>query len=177
MAVDGDSSSFWASRFEESGEVVVNVQTSIPTVIDTLVVSWAFVPMSFSVQVASGASGFETIFKTDANHLNVTVFALGGRRVQRVRLLLKVVRGARFASAFVLHLVFACSHTPSWAAWVVEECMASSPWLCYQMGLRCAALRATWRARTRQPVTSSLQALSASSALGRKKPTVRSFRN
>ncbi len=88
MAVDGDASTFWASRFDEVSPVTITIDTGLAQHVDRADVSWAYVPKSFAFAISEGGNEFVTVFRTDSNNLNSTVINLAGRKVQKARIVM-----------------------------------------------------------------------------------------
>ncbi|CAJ1371378.1 unnamed protein product [Effrenium voratum] len=83
LAVDGVASSFWASKLDEPGPVILAVDLGEPAHVSALVVDFEYAPSTFSVQVSADGSRWTDVFSTDSNALQRVKVPLPGTALAR----------------------------------------------------------------------------------------------
>ena len=88
-AVDGNGATYWASKVGERVPVELSLDFGAPRAVTTLRISWEAPAKSFSVLSSSDGTTWEELFSTSANIARNSVIEVGGRRVAKVRVVMR----------------------------------------------------------------------------------------
>jgi len=127
MAVDGSSSTFWASPFNPTGPVTITVDLGDEKRVSEVAVNWEFPAKAFTVSVSMDGVKWTEVYATDSNVLGTSIISLGAVPAARVRVVMKEAAGA-----FLGHAVYGIRTLAVFAPRlraIVEDCAlaAKSP--------------------------------------------------
>lgn len=88
MAVDGSSSTFWASEMDPTEPVTLTVDLGGQHKLESLDLSWEFPAKSFAVSVSSDGVKWAEVYATDSNILASTHVSLGSVSASKVRVVM-----------------------------------------------------------------------------------------
>lgn len=88
MAVDGSSSTFWASALDPTGPVTITADLGDQKKLRAVDISWEFPAKSFTVAVSTDGVKWSEVFATDTNVLSSVSIQLGSISASRVRVVM-----------------------------------------------------------------------------------------
>jgi hypothetical protein len=88
-AVDSDAATYWASKFDEDSPTTFTLDLGEQRSASSLKISWAFPPMSFSVETSADGSSWVEVFATTVNMDKITLIPLGLSAVSGVRVIMQ----------------------------------------------------------------------------------------
>ena len=93
MAVDGQTKTFWASKYDDTADPVeFLVDLGSTHTLQNMDILWEFPARAFSVSLATDGDHFTEVFATDANVMPTSRLAFGGSEGRKVRITMKEVR-------------------------------------------------------------------------------------
>lgn len=98
MAVDGSSSTFWASALDPTEPVTLTIDLGGKQKLESLAIAWEFPAKSFAISVSSDGVKWVEVFATDSNVLASTQVSLGAVTASKVKVVMH--------EAHALHGVF-----------------------------------------------------------------------
>jgi len=94
MAVDGSSSTFWASALNPSGPVTMTADLGGEKRLSEVSVDWEFPAKAFTVSVSTDGVQWSEVYATDSNILSSSSIALGAVPAAKVRVAMREAAGA-----------------------------------------------------------------------------------
>ena len=88
-AVDGRSTSYWASAFDVDDPVEFTVDFGGARRLSDADIRWEYPPRSFTVAVSVDGEHWSDVFSTDSNVLNSTRISMGPRPASRAKLVMR----------------------------------------------------------------------------------------
>jgi len=89
MAVDGSSSTFWASALNPSGPVTITADLGAEKQLSEVSVDWEFPAKAFTVSVSTDGVKWSEVYSTDSNILSTSSISLGAMPATKVRLVMR----------------------------------------------------------------------------------------
>jgi len=124
MAVDGSSSTFWASALDPDGPVSITIDLGGARKLSVAQVLWEFPAKAFTISVSTDGLKWSEVYATDSNVLTSTNVALGSISASKVRVVMHEA-----AEAFQGHSVYGIKGLSLHAArlqTVVEDCASAA---------------------------------------------------
>merc|ERR1712166_849861 len=94
MAVDGASSTFWASALDPEGPVSITVDLGGEKKLSAAEIQWEFPAKAFSITTSTDGVKWSEVFATDSNVLSSSSIALGAVPAAKVRVTMREAAGA-----------------------------------------------------------------------------------
>ena len=104
MACDGESSSYWASKFDVAGPVSFTVDVGSLEEVAEVQLDFEFAPRSFALYLSTDGQQWLEVFSTDANVLKKVKLPVGGQLASVVKLELREAHPVH--GAFAGHSVY-----------------------------------------------------------------------
>lgn len=101
MAVDGSSSTFWASALDPDGPVTMTIDLGSARKLSAAEVLWEFPAKAFTISVSTDGIKWSEVYATDSNVLTSTSVPLGSITASKVRVVMHEA-----AEAFQGHRVY-----------------------------------------------------------------------
>jgi len=89
MAVDGRSSTFWASALDPSESVALTVDFGTPKKIQHISIQWEYLAKSFTVSLTADGVKWQEVFATDSNVLGITNVPTGLMKATKARVVMQ----------------------------------------------------------------------------------------
>jgi len=93
-AVDGSSSTFWASALNPSGPVTITADLGAEKRLSEVSVDWEFPAKAFTVSVSTDGVKWSEVYSTDSNILSTSSISLGAMPAAKVRLVMREAAGS-----------------------------------------------------------------------------------
>jgi hypothetical protein len=126
-AVDGSSSSFWASALDPAEPVTLTLDLGGVHQLQSVEVDWEFPPKSFTVGLSEDGVHWTEAFATDSNVLATTSLPLGLASASQLRLVMHEAHATY--GKFKGHAVFGVTSIRAYAVGmqsIVEDCAAAA---------------------------------------------------
>lgn len=94
MAVDGSSSTFWASALNPSGPVTITADLGGEKRLSEVHIDWEYPAKAFTVSVSTDGIKWSEVYATDSNILSSSSIALGAVAAAKVRVVMREAAGA-----------------------------------------------------------------------------------
>jgi len=94
MAVDGSSSTFWASGMDPTGPVMVTVDLGHQRKLSSVDLQWEFPAKSFAISVSTDGVKWSEVYATDSNVLSSSSVPLGSVSASRLRVAMHKAAGS-----------------------------------------------------------------------------------
>jgi len=127
MAVDGSSSTFWASALDPTEPVTLTVDLGGSQKLTSLAIAWEFPAKAFAVSVSSDGVKWTEVFATDSNLLASTEVSLGAVTATKVRVIMHEAHA--LYGVFQGHKVYGIADLAISAAGlqaIVEDCATAA---------------------------------------------------
>jgi len=124
MAVDGASSTFWASALDPEGPVSITVDLGGERKLSAAEIQWEFPAKAFSITTSTDGVKWSEVYATDSNVLSSSSVALGSVAASKVRIVMHEAAGTFQGHRVygIKALVLRASRLQS----IVEECAAAA---------------------------------------------------
>lgn len=120
MAVDGSSSTFWASAMDPSAPVTVAIDLGGSKQLSAVGIQWEFPAKAFAISVSTDGVKWSEVYATDSNVLTSNRIVLGSVAATRVRVVMHEAAGS-FHGHAVYGIRTLTVHAPRLQS-IIEEC-------------------------------------------------------
>jgi len=124
MAVDGSSSTFWASELDPESPVAITIDLGGARKLNAAEIVWEFPAKAFTVSVSTDGVKWSEVYATDSNVLSSTHVALGSISAWKVRVVMHEA-----AQAFQGHSLYGIKMLSLHASrlqTIVEDCASAA---------------------------------------------------
>merc|ERR1712054_354479 len=88
MAVDGSSSTFWASAMDPAGPVELTVDVGSQRKLASVEIAWEFPAKAFAVSISTDGVKWSEVHATDSNVLSSSRIVLGSAHASKIKVVM-----------------------------------------------------------------------------------------